>query len=90
MPELPTMREAPLASDARSEGEALLWTAEDVCHRLHVGRTRLYASLKSGTFGPLPVKAFGRRLLFRADEVREWVAAGCPPRRAWLSMRGPT
>ena len=90
MPESPTMLEAPPAPDPRSAGEALLWTAEDVCRRLHIGRTRLYASLKSGTFGPVPVKAFGRRLLFRADEVRTWVAAGCPPRRAWLSMRERT
>jgi predicted DNA-binding transcriptional regulator AlpA len=90
MPESPTILETPPAPDARSAGETLLWTAEDVCRCLHVGRTRLYASLKSGTFGPVPVKAFGRRLLFRADEVRKWVAADCPPRRAWLSMTGRT
>ena len=31
---------------------------------------------------PQPVR-LGRRTLWRADELRAWVDAGCPDRRAW-------
>jgi predicted DNA-binding transcriptional regulator AlpA len=31
---------------------------------------------------PAPVK-LGGRTLWRTDELRRWVAAGCPPRRVW-------
>ena len=76
------------ARDARTADEALLWTVDECCRYLRVGRTRLYASLKAGLFGPVPVKAFGRRLLFSRQEVIDWVEAGCPCRRAWQSTRG--
>jgi predicted DNA-binding transcriptional regulator AlpA len=35
---------------------------------------------------PSPVR-LGGRVLWRVNELRDWVAAGCPDRRAWESDR---
>ena len=35
---------------------------------------------------PQPIR-IGRSTLWRADELRAWVAAGCPKRRDWESLR---
>jgi RNA polymerase sigma factor (sigma-70 family) len=32
----------------------------------------------------------GRSLFWRADELREWVAAGCPRRETWMTIRDQT
>jgi predicted DNA-binding transcriptional regulator AlpA len=36
---------------------------------------------------PAPVR-LGGRVLWRAAELREWIAAGCPDRRTWEARRG--
>jgi prophage regulatory protein len=36
---------------------------------------------------PAPVK-LGGRTLWRSEELRAWVAAGCPDRRTWQAFRG--
>lgn len=33
--------------------------------------------------------AVGRRVLFRAEAVREWVRAGLPDRDRWAALQGP-
>ncbi len=68
--------------------EKLLWTVEDVISRLQIGKTAFYKSLKYGKFGPMAVHSFGRKNLFKPDEVKAWLAAGCPSRRNWVAMRG--
>ncbi len=35
---------------------------------------------------PSPVR-LGRRRLWRLEEIHAWLAAGCPPRRAWQAMK---
>jgi predicted DNA-binding transcriptional regulator AlpA len=35
---------------------------------------------------PAPVK-LGGRTLWRAEELRGWVAAGCPARRTWEALQ---
>ena len=35
---------------------------------------------------PQPIR-IGRSTLWRADELRAWVAAGCPQRREWETMQ---
>lgn len=35
---------------------------------------------------PRPVR-IGRSTLWRAEELRQWVAAGCPPRTEWEARR---
>jgi predicted DNA-binding transcriptional regulator AlpA len=34
---------------------------------------------------PLPVRV-GRSTFWRADELRDWVAAGCPDRETWHAI----
>jgi predicted DNA-binding transcriptional regulator AlpA len=38
---------------------------------------------------PSPVR-LGGRTLWRVQELREWVAAGCPDRAAWQAMKTST
>ena len=35
---------------------------------------------------PQPVRV-GRSTLWRADELRQWIAAGCPRRQEWESLQ---
>lgn len=35
---------------------------------------------------PMPIR-LGRRCLWRVDELRAWVGAGCPPRSAWQARQ---
>jgi prophage regulatory protein len=37
---------------------------------------------------PAPIK-LGGRTLWRTQELRAWVEAGCPDRRVWEALRGP-
>jgi hypothetical protein len=48
--------------------------------------TSLYRDRAAGRLGVEPVKLCGS-VRFRVDEVREWVAAGCPPREPWRAIR---
>ena len=61
--------------------EPLLLDAAGLARLLSVSRSALYQWLASGRV-PSPVK-LGRRALWRLDEIRRWVAAGCPPRSRW-------
>jgi predicted DNA-binding transcriptional regulator AlpA len=45
---------------------------------------RAWRSWDSGGRIPRPVR-IGRSTLWRADELHEWVAAGCPRREQWES-----
>ncbi len=57
--------------------------AESLAAMLGVSRATVYKMHKDGTLGPTTVKLGGRRL-WRTEEVRRWVAAGCPSRNQWL------
>ncbi len=46
---------------------------------------RTWRSWHSAGFVPRPVR-IGRSVLWRRDELRPWVAAGCPPRKEWSEM----
>ncbi len=43
---------------------------------------RTWRSWDSAGWIPRPVR-IGRSTLWRADELREWVVAGCPRRQEW-------
>ena len=77
-----------MENEIETKDEALLWDVAKICQVLSVGRTRFLYSEKEGKFGPMPVTNFGRRKLYRAADVREWLEAGCPSRRNWLQLRG--
>ena len=69
-----------------SQIEPLLVSLDEAARLLGIGRTTFYQLCSSGRIGPMAIK-FGRRSLFRLDELREWVAADCPPRVKWHAMR---
>jgi len=65
--------------------EPILLDAKQAAAMLSIGRTHLYALHSSGRL-PLPLR-LGRRTLWRADELKKWVSAGCPSRQKWIVMR---
>jgi len=56
-----------------------------VAEQLHCSRRHVERLLASERL-PTPVRV-GRLVRWRADEVREWIAAGCPNRDKWNAMR---
>lgn len=50
-----------------------------------VSRATWYSLRKAGRL-PKPVR-LRRRVLWRVDELREWMAAGCPPLSRWEVMK---
>jgi excisionase family DNA binding protein len=63
----------------------LLLDAKQAAALLGIGKTHLYALHSSGKI-PLPVR-LGRRTLWRAEELKSWISAGCPTRQKWISMQ---
>jgi len=65
----------------------LLLSAGQTASLLGIGRTTLYGMSSSGALGPMPIRLSGR-VLWRRDELAEWVSCGCPNRERWQIMRG--
>lgn len=68
-----------------SSGSPLLLSATETARQLGVARSTLYEWSSSGRV-PAPIR-IGRRTLWRADDLRAWVDAGCPGRMAWERQR---
>lgn len=64
----------------------LLISAAQLGALLGVNRSTIWTWNASGRI-PLPVK-IGGCTRWRADEVRAWVEADCPPRARWMHIRG--
>lgn len=65
--------------------EPLLLTAKQaaaICGK----SLRTWRTWDSAGWIPQPVR-IGRSTLWRADELRDWVAAGCPRREEWEARR---
>ncbi|MBX7074065.1 MAG: helix-turn-helix domain-containing protein [Pirellulales bacterium] len=60
--------------------EPLLVTSAEVAHLLNVSTRTLWRQLSAGQV-PQPVR-FGGTVRWRIDELRKWIAEGCPPPRA--------
>jgi predicted DNA-binding transcriptional regulator AlpA len=54
-------------------------------HLCGVSRATWYSLRKAGRI-PRPVR-LGRRVLWRIEELQEWMAAGCPPCSRWDAMK---
>ena len=50
-----------------------------------ISRATWYSLRKAGRV-PRPVR-LGRRVLWRVEELREWMAAGCPPLSRWDTLK---
>ena len=73
---------------AAVEPEPLLLDVKSVCKLLNVCRNSLHSASQTGTFAPLPIKAFGRKLLYSRAEILSWLEKGAPPRRVWQAQKG--
>lgn len=62
--------------------DPLLIGVLDACRMLGISRAKYFQMKAAGRVAPLEIK-FGKKILLRADELRAWVDAGCPNRRAW-------
>jgi len=60
---------------------ALMVDAKVAAKLCGIGKTTWYQLHAAGRT-PLPVR-FGRRALWRRDEIADWIAAGCPARHQW-------
>lgn len=61
--------------------DALLISAADTAKMLGLSRTKFYELHSAGRV-PMPIK-FDKRVLWRVDELKAWVNAGCPARIQW-------
>ena len=83
------LREArtPTASSQRAkETEPLAVDAKRVGQLLGISRAQVWKLHASGRL-PLPVRLGTRAPRWRVDELRDWLAAGCPDRQMWQGMR---
>lgn len=67
------------------QGEPLLLRDHEVAHLLGIG-VRTWHSWNASGRTPMSLKV-GRSRRWRAEELRQWVAAGCPPRREWMQRK---
>ena len=65
----------------------LLVSTENVAVALGISRRKLDSMDSSGALGPMPVRCFGRRKLWKLSEIQAWVESDCPPRDAWLKLK---
>jgi hypothetical protein len=65
----------------------LLLDATGVAAMLHVSVRQLQRLRSSGRFGVLPLRLGARCLRFDVQELRAWVAAGCPRLAEWRAMK---
>ncbi len=63
----------------------LLLNIKAVAVALSLSPATLYRMSSAGELGPMPIR-FGKRRLWRYEELAAWVRAGCPRREAWLKM----
>jgi predicted DNA-binding transcriptional regulator AlpA len=74
-----------IAMIANPEGSPLGLEAARAARFCGVSRATWYSLRKAGRL-PKPVR-LGRRVLWRVEELREWMAAGCPPLSRWEVMK---
>jgi excisionase family DNA binding protein len=72
---------------SEATNEKLLLSAAEAAGLLGISRSAYYSLLSSGRIGPLPVR-LGRSVRFDRRELERWVAAKCPCRDGWVSIKG--
>jgi len=65
-----------------------LLTIPQVCEYLNIARATFYKINATGAFGLLPIRlGTCRKVLYRRDEIDNWIQSGCPHRKVWQSMK---
>jgi len=75
--------------ETKNSVQLLLADAKTAAVMLSVSRSGLYSMHRSGRLGPLPIH-FGKRTLWRTEELASWVREGCPRREIWANLRAKT
>jgi hypothetical protein len=78
-------RKARAAAVLSAPVEPLLVDTEQAAAACGVGRATWFR-LKSASKTPAPVKLAGR-VLYRVDDLKLWVALGCPPRKEFEARK---
>ncbi|MCH8851419.1 MAG: AlpA family phage regulatory protein [Planctomycetes bacterium] len=73
-------------SESPRQLEPLALSAPDAARLCGVSRSQWWKLHSAGKI-PLPVRLGTRAPRWRVDELREWLAAGCPDRAAWERTR---
>jgi predicted DNA-binding transcriptional regulator AlpA len=73
---------------APAQAARLLWTLKELAVMLGRPKRSLERDLAAGRIGPRPIRNLGRAIRFSAREIEAWIAAGCPPARAWRARQG--
>jgi predicted DNA-binding transcriptional regulator AlpA len=60
----------------------LMLSPSEVAATLSMSRAKFYQLCSTGAFAPLPIR-FGRKTLYRTNDVEKWVEGGCKPRGQW-------
>jgi prophage regulatory protein len=66
--------------------EPLLLTATEAARLCGVSEATWYR-MASGARTPAPIRLSRGCVRWRLDELRDWIAAGCPDRRTWEARR---
>lgn len=62
-----------------------LVNASEAARLCGIGRTTWY-SLQAAGRVPAPIR-LGRRVLWRIEELQDWIRAACPPLHQWKHLR---
>ena len=68
------------------EVDAALLNARQAAALLGISMASLYRYANEAKL-PAPVRV-GRSVRWREDELRQWIAAGCPERAEWEARKG--
>jgi len=69
--------------NAHNNPPKFLLSAPEAAAALSISRAHFLRQVSSGKIGPLPL-SIGRRVLWRAAELKAWVDGGCVNREQWL------
>lgn len=85
MPDALSISDAPHSTAAAAAPPAgvLLLDVAGVAMALQVSERQVRRLVAGGDFGPMVLRLGRRCVRVRADELRSWTVAGCPPRSRW-------
>ncbi len=73
-------------SEHTEKPEPFVVDAKALANRLQISLRHLRRMEAGGALGPRPLR-LGRSVRYSLDEVKRWINAGVPDRRAWNSIR---
>ncbi len=75
-----------MSQDSMTHEASLLLSATNLADLLQVSKRTLWRLRSAGKL-PRPVQ-LGGSVRWNADEIRQWIAAGCPNLQQWEATRG--